>query len=94
MNGTPAHTANIQNPYDINPKLTRAGETQMNGGTAGTYPFGQNTVGAAQSAYAPEQKVSKVSSNTFANSTIFNDAEKQSAKIFDLDGDSLFDVVT
>lgn len=94
MNGTPAHTANIQNPYDINPKLTRAGETQMNGGTAGTYPFGQNTVGAAQSAYAPEQKVSKVSSNTFANSTIFNDAEKQSAKIFDQDGDALYDVVT
>lgn len=94
MNGTPAHTANIQNPYDINPKLTRAGETQMNGGTAGIYPFGQNTVGAAQSAYAPEQKVSKVSSNTFANSTIFNDAEKQSAKIFDQDGDALYDVVT
>lgn len=92
--GKPAHTANIQNPYDINPKLTRAGETQMNGGTAGTYPFGQNTVGAAQSAYAPEQKVSKVSSNTFANSTIFNDAEKQSAKIFDQDGDALYDVVT
>lgn len=85
---------NTQNPYDINPKLTRAGETQMNGGTAGTYPFGQNTVGAAQSAYAPEQKVSKVSSNTFANSTIFNDAEKQSAKIFDQDGDALYDVVT
>ena len=79
---------------DINPKLTRAGETQMNGGTAETYPFGQNTVGAAQSAYAPEQKVSKVSSNTFANSTIFNDAEKQSAKIFDQDGDALYDVVT
>lgn len=79
---------------DINPKLTRAGETQMNGGTAGTYPFGQNTVGAAQSAYAPEQKASKVSSNTFANSTIFNDAEKQSAKIFDQDGDALYDVVT
>ena len=79
---------------DINPKLTRAGETQMNGGTAGTYPFGHNTVGAAQSAYAPEQKVSKVSSNTFANSTIFNDAEKQSAKIFDQDGDALYDVVT
>lgn len=79
---------------DINPKLTRAGETQMNGDTAGTYPFGQNTVGAAQSAYAPEQKVSKVSSNTFANSTIFNDAEKQSAKIFDQDGDALYDVVT
>lgn len=85
---------NTQNPYDINPKLTRAGETQMNGGTAGTYPFGQNTVGAAQSAYAPEQKVSKVSSNTFANSTIFNDAEKHSAKIFDQDGDALYDVVT
>lgn len=85
---------NTQNPYDINPKLTRAGEAQMNGGTAGTYPFGQNTVGAAQSAYAPEQKVSKVSSNTFANSTIFNDAEKQSAKIFDQDGDALYDVVT
>lgn len=85
---------NTHNPYDINPKLTRAGETQMNGGTAGTYPFGQNTVGAAQSAYAPEQKVSKVSSNTFANSTIFNDAEKQSAKIFDQDGDALYDVVT
>lgn len=82
------------NVNDINPKLTRAGETQMNGGTAGTYPFGQNTVGAAQSAYAPEQKVSKVSSNTFANSTIFNDAEKQSAKIFDQDGDALYDVVT
>ena len=79
---------------DINPKLTRAGEAQMKGGTAGTYPFGQNTVGAAQSAYAPEQKVSKVSSNTFANSTIFNDAEKQSAKIFDQDGDALYDVVT
>ena len=94
MNGKPAHTANIQNPYDINPKLTRAGEMQMNGGTAGTYPFGQNTVGAAQSAYAPGQKVSKVSSNTFANSTIFNDAEKQSAKIFDQDGDALYDVVT
>lgn len=85
---------NTQNPYDINPKLTRVGETQMNGGTAGTYPFGQNTVGAAQSAYAPEQKVSKVSSNTFANSTIFNDAEKHSAKIFDQDGDALYDVVT
>ena len=85
---------NTQNPYDINPKLTRAGEMQMNGGTAGTYPFGQNTVGAAQSAYAPGQKVSKVSSNTFANSTIFNDAEKQSAKIFDQDGDALYDVVT
>lgn len=89
-----AQNVNTQNPYDINPKLTRAGETQMNGGTAGTYPFGQNTVGAAQSAYAPEQKVSKVSSNTFANSTIFNDAEKQSAKIFDQDGDALYDVVT
>ena len=114
MNGTPAHTANIQDtnarldrniispvmqgatqaPINLSPKLTRAGETQMNGGTAGTYPFGQNTVGAAQSAYAPEQKVSKVSSNTFANSTIFNDAEKQSAKIFDQDGDALYDVVT
>ena len=114
MNGTPAHTANIQDtnarldrniispvmqgataaPINLTPKLTRAGETQMNGGTAGTYPFGQNTVGAAQSAYAPEQKVSKVSSNTFANSTIFNDAEKQSAKIFDQDGDALYDVVT
>ena len=114
MNGTPAHTANIQDtnarldrniispvmqgataaPINLTPKLTRAGETQMNGGTAGTYPFGQNTVGAAQSAYAPEHKVSKVSSNTFANSTIFNDAEKQSAKIFDQDGDALYDVVT
>ena len=114
MNGTPAHTANIQDtnarldrniispvmqgataaPINLTPKLTRAGETQMNGGTAGTYPFGQNTVGAAQSAYAPGQKVSKVSSNTFANSTIFNDAEKQSAKIFDQDGDALYDVVT
>ena len=85
---------NTQNPYDINPKLTRAGEARMNGGTAETYPFGQNTVGAAQSGYTPEQKVSKVSSNTFANSTIFNDAEKHSAKIFDQDGDALYDVVT
>ena len=91
---SPVMQGATQAPINLSPKLTRAGETQMNGGTAGTYPFGQNTVGAAQSAYAPEQKVSKVSSNTFANSTIFNDAEKQSAKIFDQDGDALYDVVT
>lgn len=89
-----AQTAAQAASTDINPKLTRAGETQMNGGTAETYPFGQNTVGAAESAYTPTQKVSKVSSNTFANSKIFNDAEKQSAKIFDQDGDALYDVVT
>ena len=91
---SPVMQGATQATINLSPKLTRAGETQMNGGTAGTYPFGQNTVGAAQSAYAPEQKVSKVSSNTFANSTIFNDAEKQSAKIFDQDGDALYDVVT
>ena len=89
-----AQTAAQAASTDINPKLTRAGETQMNGGTAETYPFGQNTVGAAESAYTPTQKVSKVSSNTFTNSKIFNDAEKQSAKIFDQDGDALYDVVT
>lgn len=78
--------AQAANMNDIRPKLVKAGENNT--------AFGQNTVGAAQSAYAPEQKVSKVSSNTFANSTIFNDAEKQSAKIFDQDGDALYDVVT
>lgn len=94
QNGTVGQAQSNPALRDINPKLTRAGEAQMNGGTAETYPFGQNTVGAAQSGYTPEQKVSKVSSNTFANSTIFNDAEKQSAKIFDQDGDALYDVVT
>lgn len=85
-----AQNVNTRNPNDISPKLVRA--ENPNSGTAGT--FGQNTVGAAQSAYTPEQKVSKVSSNTFTNSTIFNEAEKQSAKIFDQDGDALYDVVT
>ncbi len=84
--------ANAQNPYDINPKAVKA--QNLNAATAETSPFGQNTVGAAESAYTPDQKVSKVSSNTFANSTIFNEAEKQSAKIFDQDGDALYDVVT
>lgn len=79
---------------DINPTLKKAGVNAESSVGAAETPFGQNTVGAAQSAYAPEQKVSKVSSNTFANSTIFNDAEKQSAKIFDQDGDALYDVVT
>lgn len=79
---------------DINPTLKKAGVNAESSVGAAETPFGQNTVGAAQSAYTPEQKVSKVSSNTFANSTIFNEAEKQSAKIFDQDGDALYDVVT
>lgn len=79
---------------NINPTLKKAEVNAESSVGAAETPFGQNTVGAAQSAYAPEQKVSKVSSNTFANSTIFNDAEKQSAKIFDQDGDALYDVVT
>lgn len=79
---------------NINPTLKKAGVNAESSVGAAETPFGQNTVGAAQSGYTPEQKVSKVSSNTFANSTIFNDAEKQSAKIFDQDGDALYDVVT
>lgn len=77
--------AQAANMNDIRPKLTKAGEQNI--------PFDQNTVGAAQSAYKPEQKVSKVSSNTFTNSDLFNEAEKQSLKIFDKDGDALYDVV-
>ena len=60
----------------------------------GNMPYGKNTVGAAQAADPVEQKVSKVSSNTFSNSGIFDDAEKQMLSIFDQDGDALYDVVT
>ena len=60
----------------------------------GKMPYGKNTVGAAQAADPVEQKVSKVSSNTFSNSGIFDDAEKQMLSIFDQDGDALYDVVT
>ena len=64
------------------------------GAENGKMPFGKNTVGAAQAADPVEQKVSKVSSNTFSNSGIFDDAEKQMLSIFDQDGDALYDVVT
>lgn len=45
MNGTPAHTANIQNPYDINPKLKKAGVNA------------ENSVGAAQIGFDPYSKM-------------------------------------
>lgn len=60
---------------------------------AGANPalFEENTAGEANT---PSRNVSKVSSNTFSNSRIFNDAEKQSMKIFDKDGESLYDVTS
>lgn len=64
------------------------------GAENGKMPFGKNTVGSAQSIDPPRQEVSKVSSNTFSNSGIFDDAEKQMLSIFDQDGDALYDVVT
>ena len=64
------------------------------GAENGKMPYGKNTVGSAQSIDPPRQEVSKVSSNTFSNSGIFDDAEKQMLSIFDQDGDALYDVVT
>ena len=69
--------------------LRRVANPELEGTT-----FGANTVGAAQSGYTPKQNVSRVSSNTFRNSKIFNEAEKQSLKIFDEEGDALYDVVS
>ena len=65
-----------------------------NGAENWKMPYGKNTVGSAQSIDPPRQEVSKVSSNTFSNSGIFDDAEKQMLSIFDQDGDALYDVVT
>lgn len=56
--------------------------------------FGENTVGAAQSGFTPKQNVSKVYSNTFQNSGIFNNAEQELLHIRDQDGDALYDVVS
>lgn len=69
--------------------LRRVASPELEGTT-----FGANTVGAAQSGYTPKQNVSRVSSNTFRNSRLFNEAEKQSLKIFDEEGDALYDVIT
>ena len=69
--------------------LRRVASPELEGTT-----FGANTVGAAQSGYTPKQNVSRVSSNTFRNSRLFNEAEKQSLKIFDEEGDALYDVIS
>ena len=89
LQGTPSTNALRQ---AISPESS-VGAAQQNPEIAGT-TFGANTVGAAQTGFTPKQNVSRVSSNTFRNSRIFNAAEKQSLKIFDEEGDALYDVVT
>lgn len=69
--------------------LSRGQAGQPQGGT-----FGRNTVGAAQAGAEPKRRVSRVSSNTFTESRIFNEAEKRTLEIFDREGGALYDVVS
>lgn len=69
--------------------LRRAANPELEGTT-----FGANTVGAAESGFKPKQKKSKVITNTFRNSQLFNSAEKQLLKILNDDGEAMYDVVS
>lgn len=69
--------------------LRRVANPELEGTT-----FGANTVGAAESGFKPKQKKSKVITNTFRNSQLFNSAEKQLLKILNDDGEAMYDVVS
>ena len=79
----------VESGYAALDALSRGQAGQPQGGT-----FGRNTVGAAQAGTEPKRRVSRVSSNTFTESGIFNDAEKRSLEIFDREGGALYDVVS
>jgi hypothetical protein len=56
--------------------------------------FGKNTVGAAESKFPRKQKTSKVFSNTFENSNLFTQAEKNVSSLLLTDADIKYDVIT
>lgn len=90
LQGTPSMNALRQ---AISPESSVGAATTRPQELEGT-TFGANTVGAAQSGFKPQQRASKVITNTFRNSHLFNEAEKHSLKILNDEGEALYDVVT
>jgi len=78
----------------VEPELKPKGIDDIQAKTPTEPTFGKNTVGAAESKFPRKQKTSKVFSNTFENSNLFTQAEKNVSSLLLTDSDIKYDVIT